>query len=102
MFLLSQFRMGWIEPKFREHLQNVQFDELFLPTSLVTVDLVTGQERIRRSGDVVSSVMESINHPIFGKPILRGNEALVDGGVLANVPSHCLRRQGAALFLPWM
>ncbi len=99
MFLLSQFRMGWIEPKFREHLQNVQFDELFLPTSLVTVDLVTGQERIRRSGDVVSSVMESINHPIFGKPILRGNEALVDGGVLANVPSHCLRRQGAGFVL---
>jgi len=56
---------------------------------------VTGLERIRRTGDVVSSVMESINHPIFGKPILRGNEALVDGGVLANVPSHCLRRQGA-------
>lgn len=99
MFLLSQFRMGWIEPKFREHLQNVQFDELLLPASLVTVDLVTGQERIRRSGDVVSSVMESINHPIFGKPILRGNEALVDGGVLANVPSHCLRRQGANFVL---
>jgi predicted acylesterase/phospholipase RssA len=99
MFLLSQFRMGWIEPKFREHLQNVQFDELLLPTSLVTVDLVTGQERIRRSGDVVSSVMESINHPIFGKPILRGDEALVDGGVLANVPSHCLRRQGANFVL---
>jgi len=99
MFLLSQFRMGWIEPKFRQHLQNVQFEELFLPTSLVTVDLVTGQERIRRTGDVVSSVMESINHPIFGKPILRGNEALVDGGVLANVPSHCLRRQGANVVL---
>jgi predicted acylesterase/phospholipase RssA len=99
MFLLSQFRMGWIEPKFREHLQNVQFEELFLPASLVTVDLVTGQERIRRTGDVVSSVMESINHPIFGKPILRGNEALVDGGVLANVPSHCLRRQGASFVL---
>ena len=91
--------MGWIEPKFREHLQNVQFDELLLPASLVTVDLVTGQERIRRSGDVVSSVMESINHPIFGKPILRGNEALVDGGVLANVPPHCLRRQGANFVL---
>ena len=99
MFLLSQFRMGWIEPKFREHLQNVQFEELLLPASLVTVDLVTGQERIRRTGDVVSGVMESINHPIFGKPILRGDEALVDGGVLANVPSHCLRRQGANVVL---
>jgi len=99
LFLLSQFRMGWIEPKFRKHLQNVQFEELFLPTSLVTVDLVTGQERIRRTGDVVSCIMESINHPIFGKPILRGDEALVDGGVLANVPSHCLRQTGANIVL---
>jgi NTE family protein len=95
LYLLSQFRSGWIEPKFRRHLGTVRFEDLLLPASLVTVDLITGQERVRRSGDVVQSIMESINHPIFGRPILRGGEALVDGGVLANVPAHTLKRQGA-------
>lgn len=35
-------------------------------------------------------MLESINHPVFGAPILRNGEALVDGGVLMNLPVTAL------------
>jgi predicted acylesterase/phospholipase RssA len=57
------------------------------------VDLIKGEEIIRSSGDVVSCILESINYPLFGKPIFRDGLALVDGGVLINVPSSVLRKQ---------
>ena len=67
-----------------------QFDQLELPFSITAVDLIRGERVTRDQGDVVRSILESINHPFFGKPILTGNQALVDGGVLVNVPTAVL------------
>ncbi|MGI9458079.1 MAG: patatin-like phospholipase family protein, partial [Aeoliella sp.] len=91
-YMLGVFRLGMAEAKFRRYLHDYTFDQLLLPAQLVTVDLVSGEHRIRSSGDVVDSVLESINHPVFGAPILRDGEALVDGGVLMNLPVTALRQ----------
>ncbi len=91
-YMLSVFRMGLAEMKFRRYLERYRFDQLLLPAQTVTVDLISGEHRIRESGDVVRAVLESINHPVFGAPILRDGEALVDGGVLMNVPVTALRQ----------
>nr|WP_261361737.1 cyclic nucleotide-binding and patatin-like phospholipase domain-containing protein [Aeoliella straminimaris] len=93
-YMLGVFRLGLAEKKFRRYLNHYSFDELLTPAQTVTVDLISGEHRIREAGDVVRSVLESINHPVFGAPILRDGEALVDGGVLMNVPVTALRQKG--------
>jgi NTE family protein len=92
-YMLSVFRMGLAEIKFRRYLSRYSFEQLLTPAQTVTVDLISGEHRIRDAGDVVSAVLESINHPVFGAPILRDGEALVDGGVLMNLPVTALRQQ---------
>lgn len=93
-YMLGVFRLGLAEKKFRRYLNRYSFDDLLTPAQTVSVDLISGEHRIREAGDVVRSVLESINHPVFGAPILRDGEALVDGGVLMNVPVTALRQKG--------
>lgn len=92
-YMLGVFRLGLAEPKFRRYLRRYSFEQLLVPAQTISVDLVSGEHRIRETGDVVRSVLESINHPVFGAPILRDGEALVDGGVLMNLPVTALRQQ---------
>ncbi len=94
MFLLRSFRGGRFETKLRRYLHHLDFSQLALPLAITTVDMITGKERIRREGDVVNAVLQSINHPVFGSPIIQGDEMLVDGGVLINVPASVLRDEG--------
>ncbi len=91
-YLLAMFRSGLIEKRFHKVFgKNTSFEQLLLPTHIITTDLISGNEIVRNSGNVADSVVESINHPLLGRPILRDGEALVDGGILNNVPSSVLR-----------
>jgi predicted acylesterase/phospholipase RssA len=92
-YLMWLFRFGLVEQRFRKYLKDVTIEQLLVPVHMVSVDLIKGEEIIRSSGDVVSCILESINYPLFGKPIFRDGLALVDGGVLINVPSSVLRKQ---------
>lgn len=92
--LFHSFRGTRFETKLRRYMARLEFDELTMPLAISTVDLISGQQKIRRSGDVVNAILESINHPVFGAPIVRENEILVDGGVLINVPASVLRSEG--------
>jgi NTE family protein len=92
-YLMWLFRFGLVEQRFRKYLKDVTIEQLLIPVHMVSVDLIKGKEIIRSTGDVVSCILESINYPLFGKPIFRDGLALVDGGVLINVPSSVLRKQ---------
>jgi NTE family protein len=94
-YLMWLFRFGLVEQRFRKYLKDVTIEQLLTPVHMVSVDLIRGKEIIRSTGDVVSCILESINYPLFGKPIFRDGLALVDGGVLINVPSSVLRKQRA-------
>lgn len=50
---------------------------------------------VRSQGDAVRAILESINLPIVSKPILSDGMALVDGGVLNNLPADVLAENGA-------
>jgi len=93
LFLLRAFRGTRIETIFRRILGDVTFEQLDLPTATTSVDLISGEQVIHETGDVVSGVLASVNHPMFGRPILRDGRALVDGGLLMNVPSPVLARE---------
>lgn len=93
-YLLALFRFGLLDRIFRKTLGDLRLEELLVPTSTTAVDLISGREVVRAEGDCVHAILESINHPHCGSPIFRDGQALVDGGILINVPSLVLRRQG--------
>ncbi|QEG25241.1 patatin-like phospholipase family protein [Mariniblastus fucicola] len=98
-YLFMDFRRGRIDPKLRRYLHDYDLEQLIIPTCTVAVDLVEGNQIVSTTGDTVSSICASANHPLFGSPIMRGETALVDGGILNNVPATVLRNQGADFIL---
>ncbi|WP_197454555.1 patatin-like phospholipase family protein [Stieleria varia] len=93
-WLVHSFRGSRFETKLRRYMKTLDFAQVDLPLSITTLDLISGNQMIRRSGDVVNAVLQSINHPVFGRPILAEGQMLVDGGVLMNVPASVLRAEG--------
>jgi predicted acylesterase/phospholipase RssA len=95
LFLLWSFRMGRFDALLRPYLHHWTLDQLPIPFAAVAVDLVTGREVIRDSGDAVHAILESINVPGVSPPIIRGDQALTDGGVRNNLPTDVLVAKGA-------
>jgi predicted acylesterase/phospholipase RssA len=94
-FLLLNFRTGGWDPMLRPYLHDWRLEDLPIPFSTIAVDLITCREIVRSTGDAVGAILESINLPVLSTPIFRDGMALVDGGVLNNLPSDVLVRSGA-------
>ena len=93
-FLFYKYRRGHFDPMLRAYLGDVRLEQLPLPMHTITVDLVSARPVVRTEGDAVHAVLESINLPVLSAPICRGGEALVDGGLINNVPANVLVGQG--------
>jgi predicted acylesterase/phospholipase RssA len=83
----------------RSHLSNWTLEQLIIPFTSVTADLVTVEQVHRSRGDAANAILESINLPGVSQPICRDGLALVDGGILNNVPADVLVNQGAAFIV---
>jgi predicted acylesterase/phospholipase RssA len=93
-YLLYKYRRGHFDRMLRKYLSDWTLEQLPLPVRSVTVDLVSGNTVVRDRGDAVNSILESINLPVFSKPISRDGRALVDGGLVNNIPADVLVRSG--------
>jgi NTE family protein len=71
------------------------FDELRCPLALVAVNLPTGQAVTLDEGRVTDAARATIALPGLFKPVERGEELLVDGGLLDNLPAGVARQMGA-------
>jgi len=98
-YMVGMFRLGGWDRKLRHFFGNNDLRQLRLPFSTVAVDLVRGQQVVRRDGDGIHAVLESINLPSISRPIMRDSMALVDGGVLNHLPADVLRQQGADIVI---
>jgi Predicted esterase of the alpha-beta hydrolase superfamily len=78
----------------RKYLGQARMEQLILPTFTVSVDLVQGEAVVRDASDATIGVMESINLPPLSLPIIESGQALVDGGLLNNVPANVLVAKG--------
>jgi predicted acylesterase/phospholipase RssA len=78
----------------RKYLGQARMEQLILPMLTVSVDLVQGETVVRGSNDATIGVMESINLPPLSLPIIESGQALVDGGLLNNVPANVLVAKG--------
>ena len=94
-YLVSQYRRRAWDGMLRKYLHDWRLEQLSIPFNAVTVDLVQVSTVVRRQGDAVHAILESINLPIVSRPILRDGMALVDGGVLNNLPADVLAESGA-------
>ena len=81
-YLVSQYRRHAWDAMLRKYLHDWRLEQLPIPFNSVTVDLVQVRTVVRRKGDAVHAILESINLPIVSKPILRDGMVLIDGGVL--------------------
>ena len=93
-FLLYKYRMGRFDPMLRKYLEDLSLEQLAVPMHAVTVDLIQGETVVRDTGDAVHAILESINLPVLSKPINRSGQALVDGGLINNIPADVLVSRG--------
>ncbi len=92
--LLYKYRRGKFDPLLRKYLQDSRLEQLPIPVHSVTVDLISGTPIVREEGDSVHAILESINVPVLSIPINRDGRALVDGGIVNNVPANTLVAKG--------
>ena len=93
-YLLYKYRFGHFDPMLRKYLRDWKLEQLALPCASVTVDLVSGGAVVRERGDAVHAVLESINLPVLSVPIVRSGQALIDGGLVNNIPADILVSMG--------
>jgi NTE family protein len=93
-YLLYKYRCGQFDPMLRKYLSDSRLEQLPIPMRTVTVDLVSGNSIVREGGDAVHSIVESINLPVLSSPICREGAALVDGGLVNNIPADVLVAMG--------
>ena len=92
-YLLYKYRRGQFEPMLRKYLHDWKLEQLAVPCLAVTVDLVSGHAVVRDRGDAVNAILESINLPMLSAPICRNGQALIDGGLVNNIPADVLTSQ---------
>jgi predicted acylesterase/phospholipase RssA/CRP-like cAMP-binding protein len=93
-YLLYKYRRGHFDPMLRKYLRDWRLEQLALPCLSVTVDLVSGNSVVRERGDAVHAILESINLPVLSVPIVREGQALIDGGLVNNIPADVLVSMG--------
>jgi predicted acylesterase/phospholipase RssA len=89
-YLLYKYRRNQFDPMLRKYLHRAKMEQLILPMFAISVDLVEGEPLVREVGDATISVLESINLSPLSLPIIRSGQALVDGGLLNNIPANVL------------
>jgi NTE family protein len=93
-YLLYKYRRHQLESMLRKYLGRAKMEQLTLPMFTISVDLVEGEPVVREVDDATNGVLESINLPPLALPIIKAGQALVDGGLLDNVPANVLVAKG--------
>lgn len=96
--VLSNAAMG----KFiRENFPTLRFEELKIPFAAVACELESGEEVILKdTGDLELAIRSSCAVPGVFLPVSNGDgRTLVDGGVVAPVPTQAVREMGADIVI---
>jgi NTE family protein len=79
----------------RARVASPRIEELPIPFRAVATDLLTGEEVVLGSGDVIEAVRASIAVPGIFTPVRSDHRILVDGGLVNPVPVSVARAMGA-------
>lgn len=62
------------------------FEDLKIPFSAITTDILTGKMVVLTTGDLLTAIRASISIPIIFEPVIKGEYRLVDGGLVNPTP----------------
>ena len=74
---------------------DLQFADLSIPFAAVAADILTGRLVVLKEGSVAWAVRASCALPGIFTPVERGDQLLVDGGTINNLPVSVAREMGA-------
>ncbi|MFO8043761.1 MAG: patatin-like phospholipase family protein [Alkalispirochaeta sp.] len=78
-----------------ELLGQTDFNDLQIPFRAVATDIASAEEVVFSEGSVARAVRASCSVPGIFEPLVEGEAAYVDGGVINNLPSALAREMGA-------
>ena len=73
--------------------------EINTPLHIIAVDLITGLPVVIKSGDVGLAVQASTAIPSLRQPISIGDQLLIDGGVINNIPVEEAKKMGSDIVI---
>ena len=76
-----------------------QFEQLRIPMAVVATDLNSGEPVVISHGDLIDAIRASCAFPGLFEPVEIGTRCLVDGGLVAPVPTRAARDLGAEFVL---
>lgn len=80
-----------VRQRLRDNFGETLFAELELPFFCVSSNLTTGLPQVHRSGRVRRALRASSALPGIIPPVVEGEDVLVDGGILRNLPTDVMR-----------
>jgi NTE family protein len=80
-------------------LQRESFEDLDVPCRVVALDIEAGTPVSIGSGSLDEAFRTSCSIPIIFKPVRRGSQTLVDGGMIDPVPGGVVREMGADIVI---
>ena len=92
---LGFFDSQRLENYVTEIIGDLQFADLSIPFAAVAVDILTGQLVVLKEGSVAWAVRASCALPGIFTPVERGDQLLVDGGTINNLPVSIVREMSA-------
>ncbi|MDP3001379.1 MAG: patatin-like phospholipase family protein, partial [Bryobacterales bacterium] len=75
------------------------FDDLPIPFRCVATDLVKGREVVFSSGPLFDALRATMSIPGVFAPLRLGEQVLVDGGLLNNIPIDVVKKMGAEVII---
>jgi NTE family protein len=84
-----------LEKYVEETIGPLKFEDLEIPLAAVAMDIVRGELVVLKEGPVAPAVRASCAIPGIFTPLERGEQILVDAGILNNVPVSVAREMGA-------
>ena len=88
-----------LEKTIGKYLKGKTFENLNIPFSCVSYDLLASETIWHTDGDLVKAVRASANIPIVFEPLKDNGRLLVDGGINERVPIKYTRQMGANLVI---
>lgn len=80
-------------------LDNATFEATRIPLSIVSTDLITGEDVLFNTGSIREAALASAAIPGFLPPVKNNGSVLVDGAVTSPVPIAAARRMGAQIII---
>lgn len=97
--LAGETIMLLLERLSNEASRSGNFDQLVIPFRAVATDINNGEATVLRSGNLAIAMRASMSIPGVLRPVKIGDQLLVDGGIVNQVPVDVVRGMGADIVI---